>query len=986
MKREHVLPVLYDLTLTIGSEVHVQPLLGRVLQRLLFHTSFPVGVALLSEPGHMALRCEVALGDQLLSARQGQALSLPSAYKEAESGWLGESDVRALGGADRLVCGLRLPIPGCGVIVLLAPEMPRTELPLVQVFSPVLRNLARTVELCRGNDQLTQRLQDDRDKARHDLFVALRHSEEQRRLLRLLTDTLPDLFWMKSSEGRYLFCNKGFEGMYGVPEAQLLGHFDRDFVGEAQAAAFRSDDLIAAESNKPYVFEEWLDFVDGRPSGLYETTKVPVRTEDGSLLGIMGIARDITERRKTEQQLLLAASVFTHAREGIMITQADGTIVDVNETFTDITGYPREEAIGKTPRILQSGRQTREFYQTMWHDLAAHGHWSGEVWNRRRSGEIYAEQITISSVTDAKDQVTHYVALFSDVSKQKEHEQQLERIAHYDALTLLPNRVLLADRLQQAMFQAKRRGLQVAVAYLDLDGFKAINDEHGHSVGDSFLSAIADRMKRELRESDTLARLGGDEFVAVLIDLRNTADAEPLLQRLQQAAFERCDVEGLSLQASASIGVTFYRGHDDIDADQLLRQADQAMYQAKVAGKNRCYIFDPDKDRDARGLHEHLQDIARALKDGEFVLHYQPKVHLRSGHLMGAEALIRWRHPMRGILSPAVFLPVTENHPLAVDIGERVIETALVQIGAWRQAGHDIPVSVNIGARHLQQDNFIERLDMILARHPDVPPSFLQIEIVETSALQDISQISHLLAACASRGVRSAIDDFGTGYSSLSYLKRLPAHQLKIDQSFVRDMLEDPDDLAILEGVMGLAKAFDREVIAEGIETIDHGVMLLQLGCELGQGFGISRPLPAAELLPWLSHWQPHPRWVATQTLGPTAVSVLRASIDVRAWINALDAFLDGRREQPPELDPGRCHFGRWLQKAAQQAGLSEQDLHEADLDHLRLHDQATALMSLKREGRLAELREHIVLLRQEGESLIGRITDWAERGLNKPA
>jgi diguanylate cyclase (GGDEF)-like protein len=451
--------------------------------------------------------------------------------------------------------------------------------------------------------------------------------------------------------------------------------------------------------------------------------------------------------------------------------------------------------------------------------------------------------------------------LFTDITEIREHQRQLEHLAHFDALTNLPNRLLLLDRLSQGLAQAERRGKTLAIVYLDLDGFKAVNDRHGHKAGDQLLIALSDRMKQALREGDTLGRLGGDEFVAVLGDLSDGNDSLHWLNRLLSSAALPVNIGDHTFQVSASIGVTFYPQLKPIDADQLLRQADQAMYQAKLAGKGRYHIFDAKQDSSTRLHHEKLERIRLAFSEHEFVLFYQPKVNMRSGKVIGAEALIRWQHPERGLLAPALFLPVIEDHSLAVSIGEWVIDTALTQIERWRAAGLDIPVSVNIGGHQLQQADFVERLRAILAAHPQVSPSCLELEILETTALDDIAQISQLIEDCNQLGVGFALDDFGTGYSSLTYLKRLHVKVLKIDQSFVRDMLDDPDDLAILEGVMGLAKAFHREVIAEGVETVAHGSLLLQLGCDMAQGYGIARPMPADDMPAWAVAWRPASSW-----------------------------------------------------------------------------------------------------------------------------
>ena len=369
------------------------------------------------------------------------------------------------------------------------------------------------------------------------------------------------------------------------------------------------------------------------------------------------------------------------------------------------------------------------------------------------------------------------------------------------------------------------------------------------------------------------------------------------------------------LQVSASIGVTLYP-QDGADADQLLRHADQAMYIAKQSGKNRYHLFDVDQDVAVQTQRESMERIRLALDKHEFVLHYQPKVNMRTGSVIGAEALIRWQHPERGLLPPIVFLPLIENSAFSVALGEWVINTALSQLDKWRAAGFSLPVSVNISAHQLQQIEFVGRLSTLLAAHPDIHPSLLQLEILETSALEDISRVSSIMNTCRQIGVRFALDDFGTGYSSLIYLKRLPADVLKIDQSFIRDMLDDPSDLAIVEGVIGLAAAFRRECIAEGVETITHGLHLLTLGCDLAQGYGIARPMPADDFPAWAASWAPYPAWTAWRGLANSRdeITLVHAEVEHRHWINNIDAYLGGKRDTPPPMSHQECNLGMWLQ------------------------------------------------------------------------
>lgn len=578
------------------------------------------------------------------------------------------------------------------------------------------------------------------------------------------------------------------------------------------------------------------------------------------------------ERQQAEKSLRLAANVFTHASEAIMITSPQGAIIEINSAFSRITGYSRDEVLGRNPRMLNSGRQGKEYYAAMWQSLIDKGQWYGEIWNRRKNGEIYAEMQTISTVRDAQGSILQYVAQFSDITALKEHEHELRRIANFDALTGLPNRVLLSDRLQQIMTHAQLRGQWLAVVYVDLDGFNSVNDIHGHETGDQLLVAAAANIQSVLRKGDSLARLGSDEFVVVLDNLSDVEACGPILNSILAAIAQPVLIGNEQHHISASLGTTFYPQVEDVNPDQLLRQADQAMYHAKLAGKNRYHVFDSAHDRSLRGHHESLERIRLGLDRCEFVLHYQPKVNMHTGEIIGAEALIRWQHPQRGLLQPGEFLPAIENNSLACELGEWVIATALTQFEHWQADGLDLPISVNVGARQLQQDDFVSRLHALLAVHPDMRPGSLELEVLETSALGDLAHISKVIEDCQKVGVFFVLDDFGTGYSSLSYLRRLSVIQLKIDQSFVRDMIGKSEDLAILEAVIGLSRAFHLQVIAEGVETVEQGALLLKLGCELGQGYCIARPMPAHDMPGWVARWTPDPAWsgiVASQVEFP---------------------------------------------------------------------------------------------------------------------
>ncbi|GGB35839.1 hypothetical protein GCM10011316_04960 [Roseibium aquae] len=625
----------------------------------------------------------------------------------------------------------------------------------------------------------------------------------------------------------------------------------------------------------------FLDFVhpDDRPSTIdvFKTLVVSAaldgfenryRAKDGAIVNLrwsarwdgkqkkaFAIAQDVTSQKQAEDALKLSARVFEAADEGILITDPKGIIVDVNPAFTQITGYSADEAIGRTLSFLKSGRHSPSFYAALWKRLATTGHWRGEIWNRAKDGTVYPEMLTISAVKDADGTTRNYAGLFSDITRIKEHEDRLKHLAHYDALTNLPNRILLADRLTQAMARANPANRLVAVAFIDLDGFKSLNDSFGHPVGDQVLLIVADRMRKVIDENDTFGRFGGDEFLAVLSDLKSRKDCTATLERLLEAAAEPVEIDNGRITLTASIGVTFYPQTDEMDADQLQRQADQAMYQAKLAGKNRYQFFDIHHDQEVAEHFAHLGSVKRALEANEFDLYFQPKVNLSTGRILGSEVLLRWNHPERGLLGPAAFLPQIDNHPILVDIGNWVLDHALSRMEGWAKDGFSMPLSVNVSAQQLMAPDFFQTLQAHLARHPAASPSDLELEILETSTLNNLDQISTLIARCKTLGVSFALDDFGTGYSSLAYLKRLPVTTLKIDQDFVRDLPDNRTDQDILKAIVGFGKIFNLDVIAEGVETDEHGRLLLSIGCPLGQGYAIARPMPAGDLPGWCLNW-----------------------------------------------------------------------------------------------------------------------------------
>lgn len=560
---------------------------------------------------------------------------------------------------------------------------------------------------------------------------------------------------------------------------------------------------------------------------------------------------------------------------------------------------------------------------------------------------------------DTAGKVLRFSGATSDITELKRAANALERLAHFDPLTQLPNRTLLADRMAMALAQARRNGTRVAVALLDLDGFKPVNDLYGHGIGDLILVEVANRLRATLRETDTIARLGGDEFVLVLSGSADTDGYLQLLGRVLSALAQPYPIDGEHVNLSASIGVTFFP-EDDADADALIRHADQAMYRAKQAGRNRHHVFDPGVDRDSQARQEALARLAAALEGGELCLFYQPKADLRAMRIIGVEALVRWQHPVDGLLAPGEFLPLAaSDREFGIRLSEWVIDSALAQLEAWQAQGLEIGISINLPAVHLQQPSFADFLAAALVRHPGASPALFELEVLESAALEDVVGVSSRMEQCRKLGVRFALDDFGTGYASLAYLRRLPIDLLKIDQSFVRDMLHDPDDLAIVEGVLGLATAFRDEVIAEGVETVDHATMLLYLGCDRAQGYGIGRPMPAAQLPDWIAAWQPDAslREAAGHVLPRADLPLVTASVEHRRWVEILIGCVERAEPYRSELlplDPHDCRFGRWMYGEGRQRYGVLPEFSAIERIHDEIHALGRRIVALCESGERA--------------------------------
>ena len=533
-----------------------------------------------------------------------------------------------------------------------------------------------------------------------------------------------------------------------------------------------------------------------------------------------------------------------------------------------------------------------------------------------------------------------------DISAVKAHQAQLDFITHHDVLTGLPNRAQFLDLLRMCMATSHTLQTGLAVAYIDLDGFAAINAQFGKAAGNQLIVEMGRRLAQALRDRPYLARIGGDEFAVVLTGLGSADGYLVPVQCMLEAVSQPLNMADQTTQITASIGVAQFPQHELVEAEQLLRQADQAMYLAKLAGKNRHHVFDPLKDESTRERFMRLEEVRRGLVQGEMRLFYQPKVWLTSGKVVGFEALIRWQHPQRGLVPPAQFIPLLEQHPLAIQVGNWVLETALAQLAQWNAAGLHTCVSVNIESLQLQDPDFAPRLARQLAAQPSVEAAQLELEILETGALNNMAHVSQLIAQLHRMGVACSLDDFGTGYSSLTFLKQLAAETIKIDQSFVRGMLDDSEHASIVNSVLGLARSFERHTLAEGVETEAHGQVLVELGCEMAQGYAIARPMPADAVPAWLMEWEPPVSWQTTPALEPAEVPLLLAEVEHRAWLKALKAHLAGKQDTPPPLGSDACRFGGWLNKASTRRRFGPmEEFERLQTLHREVHDLGSTLV-----------------------------------------
>ncbi len=799
---------------------------------------------------------------------------------------------------------------------------------------------------------------------------ALRNSEAH---VRSLIETLPDLVWLKDPEGVYISCNHRFESFFGAKEAEIVGKTDYDFVSKELADFFRENDRCAIEAGGPSVNEETITFAEDGHSEMLEVIKTPMYDPEGDIVGVLGIARNITERKKLEdklkegfevyqaaintttlgfwtidgkgclrdvnesyarmsgysrdellgmsipdleyhqspeeikaniekimqtgyarfrtehrrkdgsvlpvevvttfspiqngrffafiediserveqeQRLELASRVFHTMNQAVVVTDASNKIISINPMVTEITGYTLDEIRGKDPNIFASGRHDQEFYADMWTALNSTGRWEGEIWDRRKDGAVYPKWLTINCIRDQHGNAIQYVSVFSDITERKKTEELIWKQANYDALTGLANRLMFNNRLQQELANRKRRGERLAVIYLDLDGFKDVNDTLGHAAGDELLVEVSGRLGKLVRKTDTVSRLGGDEFTLLITDFQQSELIGSLAEQVLNEIQKPVNIQGSHIRISASVGIALYP-EDGQSLDELTKHADVAMYQAKAAGKNNFKFFQHDMNARAVKRMALIHDLHNAVENQAFQLYYQPKIRLADSRTVGMEALIRWTRDDGQMVPPDSFIPCAEETGLIIPVGRWVLTEACRHTREWNSRYNaGLKIAVNLSARQFRSKGIVDEVMHALQAH-DLEPSLLELEITESILMEDVEEAIQLMRQLRDAGISIAIDDFGTGYSSLSYLKRFPINTLKIDRSFIHELTEDSQDAAIVRSTINMAKSLGLEVVAEGVENEEQFNFLQEHECHSCQGYHFGKPMSADKFAAFL--------------------------------------------------------------------------------------------------------------------------------------
>jgi diguanylate cyclase (GGDEF)-like protein/PAS domain S-box-containing protein len=691
----------------------------------------------------------------------------------------------------------------------------------------------RAVELSEIIDELEEEM-----ALREQAETALHQSKK--RLSALLNATTDSAFLL-DNQGNFLALNQAVVDMLGKPMEELLEQPFFRFLPKKLVRRSRSGLRQVVRTGKAIQFEQKMG------DRVFLHSVYPAFNDEGKVDGVAVFWRDITRRKRAEERQQLSFKIMESSNEAILVTDVKGNIVDVNKAFCQMTGFSRGEVIGRNPSIMKSGLHGPKFYRKMWDGLVGTGSWRGEVWDRRKTGELFLKLLSISAVRNGSADVTHYVGIFSDITKMKRTEHRLRHLAHYDPLTGLPNRVLFRDRLQQTLLKAERDQAGVAVMFLDLDGFKDINDTLGHRAGDELLKAVAERLRRCVRKSDTVARPGGDEFTVVLSRVQDAHAAAEVARKMIEQFSEPFLLTGTEVFVTASLGIALYPA-DGADADRLQQNADTAMYHAKEHGKNRFAFFSSDMNTKVQTRLELESRLRRALASREFMLRYQPILDMKTGRIASVEALLRWIHPERGEILPGEFIPMAEETGLIIPIGEWVLRTVGEQIRTWLVQGlRPVRIAVNISGRQLRQPEILLEVIRSLARD-GVDPERLTVELTESMIMEDVDSAVETLRGLKAIGLNISIDDFGTGYSSLSYLKGFPIDMLKIDRSFVQDIGSDPSGEEVVRAIIALAHNLNLKACAEGVER-SHQLEVLGLNdCDEWQGFHYSRPLDSVRI------------------------------------------------------------------------------------------------------------------------------------------
>lgn len=676
------------------------------------------------------------------------------------------------------------------------------------------------------------------------ILAAQQAVAESERELRGILDDLQDTYYRTDQSGVIVRASRSVEQLLGYTVEEVLGRRLADlYCSETDRESFLA--LMQANGGHVVGGESRLRHKDGRELWVLTTAHF-IHDAAGKVIGVEGTTRDNTRQRQAEQQLRLAAKVFESSGEAIMITDPRGVIVSVNQAFTAITGHAATDVVGRNASLLASGRHEAAFFGEMWRVLRQAGYWQGEVWNRRRNGEIFPEWLGISSVRDDRGELVNYIGIFTDISERKAVEAKIEHLAHHDTLTGLPNRLLLKDRMEQAIVHAERNGRRVALLFVDLDRFKAVNDSYGHPVGDILLRDAALRLQSCVRESDTISRHGGDEFLVVLADLHDSRIPAQIAAKIMSVLSQPFHIEGHEAGISASVGIAVYPD-DGADFDVLLKRADTAMYHAKEAGRNAFRFHTQPMNVAARERLDLHQRLREALGRDEFELYYQPVVELAGGKVVGGEALLRWRVPGEGVLGAGQFIAAAEHDGLIVPLGDWVLHRACRELAHWQAAGRKkLSLSVNVSPIQFRRGDVVDTLRRALAA-TGADPAGLEIEFGEAVLAEGSEAVRDCLAQLKALGMRLSIDDYGSGTSSLPAIKRFGIDALKIDRAFVGGLLTQPDSAAIVRAAIGLAAELGLRAQAEGVESGAMATVLRDMGCVLAQGFELGRPLPAAE-------------------------------------------------------------------------------------------------------------------------------------------